>query len=155
MPRPADLDLCSAPSHRLMALLRPPCPLKKNIPVHPCFAICMVFRRQIKLSAYSATSPGWNEPPPILQQLVSYKFFHQIRWVPLGFKIFLVLFCLILNAVFRTNNRFISKEKYLLSGSTCIARRPELKLLYYQYWYIEYLQSVLVYSEGIYSYQYW
>ena len=115
----------------------------------------MLFRRQIKLSAYSATSPGWNEPPPILQQLVSYKFSHQTRWVPLSLKIFLVLFCLIPNAVFRTNNRFISKEMYLLSGSACIARRLELKHLYYQYWYIEYLQSVLVYSEGIYSYQYW
>ena len=90
----------------------------------------MLFRRQIKLSAYSATSPGWNEPPPILQQLVSYKFSHQIRWVPLGFKIFWVLFCLILIALFRTNNQFITKEKYLLSGIARIARRPEQKLLY-------------------------
>ena len=87
-PGPADLDLCSAPPHRLIALPLPPRPLKKTFPAHPCFAICMVFRRQIKLSAYSATSPGWNEPPPILQQLVTYKFSHQIRWAPLGFKIF-------------------------------------------------------------------
>ena len=43
---------------------------------------------------------------------------------------FLVLFCLIFNAVFRTNNRFISKEKYLLSAIARIARRPEPKLLY-------------------------
>ena len=41
-----------------------------------------------------------------------------------------ILDVLIVNAVFRTNNRFISKEKYLLSGIARIARRPELKLLY-------------------------
>ena len=49
---------------------------------------------------------------------------------PLVSRFFLVLFCLVLNALFRTNNRFISKEKYLLSGIARIARRLELKLLY-------------------------
>ena len=60
---------------------------------------------------------------------------------------FLVLFCLIFNAVFRTNNRFISKQKYLLSGIASIVRRPELKLLYLSVLiYITYLLlSVLVY----------